>query len=267
MDHYRVKPASKVDLSKWDPKDKSAFDGDKELSKVRLKYLNHKLRALQEVLYAEGKHKVLVVFQAMDAGGKDGTIRSVFKGVNPQGIHVASFKAPAPEELAHDFLWRIHKRTPGRGEIAVFNRSHYEDVLVARVHKLVAEKVWSKRYDHINCFEAMLADEGTTILKFYLQIDKDEQKKRLQERLENPTKHWKFNRADLSERKLWDDYMAAYEDVLSKTSTEQAPWYIIPADHNWYRNLMVSEVLVKTLEDLQMAYPEPEAGLDKIEIE
>ncbi len=238
MDRYRVKPESKVDLAKWDPDDTSAFEGGKDLGKLRLKYLNHKLRALQEVLYAQDKHKLLVIFQAIDAGGKDGTIRRVFKGVNPQGIHVTSFKAPTAKELSHDFLWRIHQHTPGRGEIAVFNRSHYEDVLVVRVHELAGKKIWSRRYDHINHFEAMLADEGTTILKFYLQIDKAEQKERLQERLDDPTKQWKFNQADLAERKLWDDYIAAYEDLLSKTSTECAPWYIIPANHNWYRNLM-----------------------------
>lgn len=267
MDHYRVKPGSKIDLSEWDPNETSRFDGDKAAGKARIKQLNRKLEALQELLYAEGKHKVLIVFQAMDAGGKDGTIRSVFKGVNPQGVNVASFKAPTPEELSHDFLWRIHRRTPGRGEIMIFNRSHYEDVLVVRVHELVPKAVWHQRYDQINHFEQMLVDEGATILKFYLHIDKEEQRQRFQERLDDPAKHWKFNVSDLAERKRWDQYMAAYEDVLHKTSTDSAPWYIVPANHNWYRNLVVSEILVKTLENLQMSYPQPEEGLDKIVIE
>ncbi len=267
MDRYRVKPDSKVDLAKWDPQETSAFDGDKKNGKERVAELCRKLDELQELLYAEGKHKILLIFQALDAGGKDGTIRSIFEGVNPQGVKVASFKAPTPEELSHDFLWRIHKQTPGRGEIVIFNRSHYEDVLVVRVHDLVPEDVWSKRYAHINHFEKLLADEGTTILKFYLHIDKDEQKERFQERLDNPAKQWKFNIGDLAERKLWDKYMAAYEDVLSKTSTEWAPWYIVPANRNWYRNLVISEVIVKTLENLHMAYPEPQEGLDKIVIE
>ncbi len=267
MDRYRVKPDSKVDLAKWDPKETSAFDGAKKDGKERVAELCHRLDELQELLYAEGKHKVLLIFQALDAGGKDGAIRSIFEGVNPQGVKVASFKAPTPEELSHDFLWRIHKQTPGRGEISIFNRSHYEDVLVVRVHELVPETVWSKRYDHINHFEKLLADEGTTILKFYLHIDKDEQKERFQERLDNPAKQWKFNSGDLAERKLWDKYMAAYEDALSKTSTEWAPWYIVPANRNWYRNLVISEVIVKTLENLHMAYPEPQEGLDKVVIE
>ncbi|CAN5693992.1 polyphosphate kinase 2 family protein [soil metagenome] len=267
MDRYRVKPGSKVDLSEWDPKDTSALDLDKESAKARLAHLNQKLSKLQQLLYAEGKHKVLVVLQAMDAGGKDGTIRKVFKGVNPQGVDVANFKAPTPEELSHDFLWRIHQYAPGNRELVVFNRSHYEDVLVVRVHNYVPKDVWRKRYEQIKHFEQTLVDEGTTLLKFYLHIDKDEQKSRLQARLNDPTKHWKFNTADLAERALWDDYMAAYEDALSKTSTETAPWYIVPANHKWYRNLVIAEVLVKTLEDLQMAYPEPEADLDKIVID
>ncbi len=267
MDRYRVKPDSKVDLSEWDPKDTSAVDLDKAGAKARLAQLNQKLAKLQQLLYAEGKHKVLVVLQAMDAGGKDGTIRKVFKGVNPQGVDVANFKAPTPEELSHDFLWRIHKHTPGNRELLVFNRSHYEDVLVVRVHNFVPKDVWRKRYEQIKHFEQTLIDEGTTLIKFYLHIDKDEQKQRLQARLNDPTKHWKFNMADLAERELWDEYMAAYEDALSKTSTEAAPWYIVPANHKWYRNLVIAEILVKTLEDLHMAYPEPEANLDKIVIE
>lgn len=267
MDRYRVKAGDKVKLAKVDANETSAFDGDKEAGKAQLAKLNRRLEELQELLYAEGKHKVLIVFQAMDAGGKDGAIRSVFDGVNPQGVKVASFKAPTPEELAHDYLWRIHKQTPGKGEMVIFNRSHYEDVLVVRVHNLVPEAVWRKRYDHIRNFEELLVDEGTTILKFYLHIDQDEQKERLQERLDNPEKRWKFNSGDLAERKLWDQYMAAFAEALEKTSTAQAPWYIIPANRNWYRDLAISTILVETLEGLKMEYPTAQEGLENVVIE
>jgi PPK2 family polyphosphate:nucleotide phosphotransferase len=226
-----------------------------------LKELNGELQTLQELLYAENKHKVLVVLQAMDTGGKDGTIRRVFDGVNPQGVKVASFKVPTPEELAHDFLWRVHKLVPGRGEMVIFNRSHYEDVLVVRVHGLVPEPVWKRRYDQINDFERMLAETGTAILKFFLYIDLDEQKERLQARLDDPTKHWKFNVGDLAERKLWNEYIKAYEDVLERTSTEYAPWYVVPANRKWYRDLVISTVLVETLKGLKMEYPKPKDDL------
>ena len=197
---YRVEPGSRVELSKWDPNDKSAFSGDKDEGRERLLGLNDELEALQELLFAEHRHRVLIVLQAMDSGGKDGTIRHVFEGVNPQGVRVASFKQPTPEELNHDYLWRVHKQVPGSGEIVIFNRSHYEDVLVVRVHNLVPKAVWAKRYDQINAFERLLADEGTTILKFFLHIDLDEQKERLQARLDEPHKRWKFNPGDLKER-------------------------------------------------------------------
>lgn len=254
---YRVKPGSRVDLSERDPSDKSAFPEDKDEGREQLLELNQELEDLQELLYAEHKHKVLIVLQAMDTGGKDGTIRHVFEGVNPQGVRVASFKVPTPEELDHDYLWRVHKRTPGKGEIVIFNRSHYEDVLVVRVHHLVPKEVWSRRYDHINGFERMLADEGTTILKFFLHIDLEEQKERFQARLDEPHKHWKFNPGDLDDRKLWPEYMKAYEDAISKTSTEWAPWYIVPANRKWYRNLVVGSAVVETLRGLDMRYPEP----------
>ena len=244
-----------------------AFDGDKHDARDEFERLNERLEELQELLYAEQRHKVLVVLQAMDTGGKDGTIRHVFEGVNPQGVKVASFKVPTLEELAHDYLWRVHKRTPGSGEIVIFNRSLYEDVLVVRVHELVHKKVWSRRYQQINDFERMLAEEGTTILKFYLHIDLEEQKERLQARLDEPHKRWKFSIGDLKERKRWPEYMRAFEDVLSKTSTDWAPWYIIPANRKWYRNLVVSSVLVKALEKLDMQYPQPEEGLDDVVIE
>jgi len=267
MDRYRVAPETSIDLSQWDPADHSAFEGDKTAGREATKKLNKRLEALQELLYAEGKHKVLIVLQAMDTGGKDGVIRHVFDGVNPQGVKVASFKRPTPEELAHDYLWRVHKVTPATGEIVIFNRSHYEDVLVVRVHNLVPSDVWSRRYDQINAFERQLAEEGTTILKFFLHIDKDEQKERLQARLDDPEKRWKFAKGDLAERARWDDYQAAYEALLSRTSTPYAPWYVIPANRKWYRNLLISQVLVDALEGLQMRYPQPEADLDGIVIE
>jgi len=256
MKKYRVEPDSKVDLSKWDPEDSSEFDDNKEEGRAALANLNRKLAELQEILYAEHKHKVLIVIQAMDTGGKDGAIRHVFKGINPQGVRVASFKIPSAIEMDHDYLWRIHQQTPGKGEMVIFNRSHYEDVLVVRVHKLVTEEVWKRRYDQIHNFEKLLAEEGTTILKFYLHISSEEQKERLRARLEDPTKHWKFDPADLKERQLWKEYMRAYEDALEKTSTKYAPWYIVPANKKWYRDLVVASVILETLRDLKMEYPQ-----------
>jgi PPK2 family polyphosphate:nucleotide phosphotransferase len=264
---YRVEPGSHVDLSEWDPNDKSGFPGGKDEGRERLLELNQELEELQELLYAEHEHKVLIVLQATDTGGKDGTIRHVFEGVNPQGVRVASFKRPTPEELAHDYLWRVHKHTPGKGEVVIFNRSHYEDVLVVRVHNLVPQNVWSRRYDHINDFERMLADEGTTILKFFLRIDLDEQKERLQARLDNPRKHWKFDPNDLKERKLWPEYVEAYEDAISKTSTDWAPWYIVPANRKWYRNVVIGSIIVETLKGLNMRHPEPDFDPADITIE
>jgi PPK2 family polyphosphate:nucleotide phosphotransferase len=264
---YRVKPATQVDLGKWDANDKGSFAGGKAEGREELERLNRELEELQELLYAEQKHKVLIVLQAMDTGGKDGTIRHVFEGVNPQGVRVASFKQPTPEELAHDYLWRVHKHTPGKGEIVIFNRSHYEDVLVVRVHSLVPEEVWSKRYEHIAAFERLLADEGTTILKFFLNIDLDEQKERLQARLDQPHKHWKFDPGDLKERKLWPQYIEAYEDAIGRTSTKWAPWYIVPANRKWYRNLVIGSAIVEALRSLDMRYPEPDFDPDGIVIE
>jgi PPK2 family polyphosphate:nucleotide phosphotransferase len=265
MHRYRVQPGTRVNLDDWDPRDTGSFE--KDPGREALKELNARLEELQELLYAEGKHKVLVILQATDSGGKDGTIRHVFDGTNPQGVKVASFKKPTPEEIAHDYLWRIHAHTPGTGEIAIFNRSHYEDVLVVRVHGLVPEERWSKRYGHINAFEKTLADEGTTIVKFFLNISKAEQAERLQARLDDPTKHWKFSLGDLDERKRWDDYRAAFEAMLSLTSTHEAPWYVVPADRKWYRNLVVATVMVETLERLAMSYPEPEDDLTGVVIE
>lgn len=264
MERYRVTPSQTLDLTARDPADMSAFDGDKKAGQKYLKQLRGRLAELQHLLWAEGRHKLLVVFQAMDTGGKDGTIRNVLSGVNPQGIDVVNFKAPTAEELGHDYLWRVHDHTPSTGSITVFNRSHYEDVLIVRVLSLVPEERWSRRYDHINAFERLLADEGTTILKFYLHISPDEQKERLQARLDDDTKHWKFNKGDLEHRALWDDYMKAYEIALSRTSADHAPWYVVPANRKWYRNIVVAKTIIDTLEALSMRYPEPEEGLDEI---
>lgn len=242
-------------MREWDPTDTSAFKGKKKDGLDELSRHREKLETLQEMLYAEHKHKVLVVLQGMDTAGKDGTIKRVFEGVNPQGVRVARFGEPTREEMDHDFLWRVHKQVPARGEIAIFNRSHYEAILVERVHKIVSKATWQGRYHQINEFERLLHDEGTSILKFYLNIDADEQKKRLQDRLDDPTKRWKFNVNDLNERELWPEYMKAYEDALEKTSTEWAPWYLIPSNHNWFRDLVVCRVIVATLESLNMQYP------------
>jgi len=264
MNRYRIPPDTKVDLGAFDPGDAGGWK--EAAAKDRLEDLNRRLEALQELLYAEGKHKVLVVLQAMDTGGKDGVIRHVFEGVNPQGVRVASFGRPTEEELAHDYLWRVHSHTPGAGEMVIFNRSHYEDVLVVRVRGLVPEGVWGRRYHQINEWERLLADEGTTILKFFLHISPEEQAERLAARRDDPTKRWKFRLGDLEERRLWSAYAAAYEAVLSRTSTPWAPWYLVPADRKWFRNLVVATALVEALEGLQMAYPEPAEDLSGIVI-
>ena len=267
MNEYRVQPGEEINLSDWDPADKRFFPGGKRDGKQLLLQFNERLEALQELLYAEHKQKVLIVLQAMDTGGKDGTIRHVFEGVNPQGVSVTSYKVPTPVELDHDYLWRVHQHVPGKGQIMIFNRSHYEDVLVVRVQNLVPEQTWRKRYDHINNFERMLVEEGCTILKFFLHISKEEQKQRLQARLDEEDKRWKFSDGDLKERKLWPDYQRAYEEMLSKTSTEWALWFVIPANRKWYRNLVISEIIIATLENLNMGYPQPEGDLSGVVIE
>jgi len=263
---FKVEPGVKIELDKWDPNVIAGSISEKSEAKDRLDELNYQLEELQELLYAEHKRKLLVILQAMDTGGKDGVIRHVFDGVNPQGVKVASFKVPTQNELDHDYLWRVHKHTPAKGEIAIFNRSHYEDVLVVRVHSLVPEHIWSRRYAHINSFEKMLSDEGTTILKFFLNIDLNEQKERLQARLDDPNKNWKFSLGDLEERKLWLDYMRAYEEVLTRTSTEWAPWYIIPSNHKWYRNLVIASIMVETMKGFSMSYPDPKDDLSAVVI-
>ena len=266
-EHFVVKPDSTVVLSERDTRDTGDFSGGKAKGRAAALELNRRLETLQETLYADKSERLLIVLQAMDTGGKDGTIRHVFDGTNPQGVKVASFKKPTEAERAHDYLWRVHPHTPGNGEIAIFNRSHYEEVLVVRVHSLVPEERWRKRYDHINAFEEQLADEGTTIRKFFLHISKEEQKERLEARLAEPDKNWKFARADVEERKHWDDYLAAYEEMLTRTSTPWAPWYVVPADRKWFRNLLVSQVLVNTLESMKLTYPPAEPGLDQIVID
>jgi PPK2 family polyphosphate:nucleotide phosphotransferase len=262
---YLVEPGKKLKLSKHDTADKGKFEDREEAETVIAKNLE-KLAELQEVLYAESKRSLLVVLQAMDAGGKDGTIRHIFSGVNPQGCQVTSFKSPSLLERSHDFLWRVHQQAPPKGMIGIFNRSHYEDVLIVRVHKIVPKEIWSKRYDHISNFERQLADDGTKILKFFLHISKDEQKQRLQERLDDPEKHWKFNPEDIEERKHWDAYMNAFEDALEKTSAKFAPWYVVPADRKWFRNWVISDTIVRTLKEMDPKYPAPAHGLDKIKI-
>ena len=267
MNCYRIPPGKKIELANFDPNDDSKFPKGKSEGKEELLTLNKKLESLQELLYAEQKQKFLVVLQAMDTGGKDGVIRHVFEGVNPQGVRVASFKTPTALELAHDYLWRVHQQAPAKGEIVIFNRSHYEDVLVVRVHNLVGQEVWSRRYDQINAFEKMLAEEGTTILKFFLYIDLDEQKERLEARRDDPEKRWKFKVDDLKERKLWPEYVKAYEEAISRTSTEWAPWYVVPSNKKWYRNLVVASVIIDVLESLKMAFPKPDFDPDKVKIE
>ena len=256
----------KTRLANVDTRSTCSFNGDKAATVGIFAELNAQLVELQQALYAEHKHKVLVVLQAMDTGGKDGVIRKVFSGVNPLGIHVASFKAPTPAELDHDYLWRVHKRVPAKGELVVFNRSHYEDVLITRVEGWIDDRTAKRRFRQINDFEAMLVEEGTIILKFFLHISKDEQKQRLQERLDDDAKNWKFNPGDLVAREKWDDYQRVYEEAINATSSPHAPWYIVPADRNWVRDLYVCSVLVSTLSGLKMQYPAAPAGLEKMVI-
>ena len=257
MTSFRLKPGEKISIKDFDTSSTKGFDGGKQEAMGAVHALIQELVTLQELLYAEHKHKVLIVLQAMDTGGKDGTIRRVFEGVNPQGVKVASFKVPTPPELDHDYLWRVHPHVPGKGEMVIFNRSHYEDVLAVRVHKLAPPEVWRARYEQISDFEKMLSQEGTLILKFFLNIGFDEQKQRLRDRLVDETKLWKFNPGDLKERELWKDYMEAYEDVLNRTNTDHAPWYVVPSDHKWFRDWAVATSLVEALRNLKMEYPKP----------
>ncbi len=244
-----------IRLSDFDASSTPEAPGDRAATEAATVELTHELVDLQRRLYAEGSRSVLVVLQAMDTGGKDGAIKQVFRGVNPSGVRVASFKKPSETELAHDFLWRIHAQVPAAGEIVIFNRSHYESVLIERVRRLVPNQTWRGRYAQINAFEKMLTASGTTVVKFFLHISKDEQRKRLLSRLDDPTKQWKFNVADVAERALWDDYMAAYEDAVNRTSTAEAPWHVVASDRKWYRNFAVARVLVDALRRLDPQYP------------
>lgn len=268
MDFYkkfRVKPGSKIKLSNWDPAERGGLD--KITAKELLAENIAATRELQERLYSENKRALLIVLQGMDAAGKDGTIRSIMTGINPQGCHIASFKKPSVEELDHDFLWRIHQEVPARGCIGIFNRSHYEDVLIVRVHKWISKSVCEERYEMINDFERMLQSNGTEIVKFYLHIDKAEQKERFQARLDEPGKNWKFNPGDLSERKHWDDYMGEFENVLENCSTEPAPWFVIPANRKWFRNMAISTIIRKKLEEMNPKNPKADFDPSTIIIE
>ena len=262
-DRLSVRPGKKIDLSDWDAGDTLGYKKDHKLQS-HLKKEIARLDELQYRLYAENKRAVLIVLQGMDAGGKDGTIRHVMTGLNPQGCRVTSFKQPSAEELKHDFLWRIHKALPTKGDFGIFNRSHYEDVLIVRVHNIVPKSVWSRRYDEINEFEAYLAENGTQVVKFFLHISKDEQKKRFEERIEDKNKRWKISEADFKERDFWGDYTEAYEAVLHKCNSKSAPWYIIPSDKKWFRNLAVSRILVEILESMNPQFPKPTVDISKL---
>lgn len=258
-------PGKKVKLAKWDPDDTLGWDKNHAMKSSLAKTIE-KLDDLQYLLYAEHKRALLIVLQGLDAAGKDGTIRHVMSGVNPQGCRVTSFKKPTSEELAHDFLWRVHQAVPPLGDIGIFNRSHYEDVLIARVHNLVPKDVWSKRYGQINDFELMLERNGVKILKFFLHIGKDEQKRRFQQRIDDKGRQWKISESDFAERKYWDDYTEAYQAALTNCSTEHAPWYVIPSNKKWFRNLAVSHIIVETLEGLHMKFPAPTVDVSKIKL-
>lgn len=266
LEELLVQPGKAPHLQQRDPGARIGADG-KRAALDLMPTLVERLGVLHNRLWAEGRRSVLLVLQGMDASGKDGTIRHVFTGVNPQGCRVVSFKQPSASELAHDYLWRVHANCPARGELAIFNRSHYEDVVVARVQELAMEEVWRRRYEHIRQFERLLADEGTTVVKVFLHVSREEQGERLQERLDDPEKRWKFQLDDLATRRRWDDYAAAYEDALRETSTEWAPWYVVPADHNWVRNLAVAQLLLDVLERLGPELPPADPALDGVRVE
>jgi PPK2 family polyphosphate:nucleotide phosphotransferase len=263
IDRFIVKPGSTVRLDSVDAAFKDKHEDQASALDEIGKYTK-RLRELQYLLYAEGKRSLLIILQAMDAGGKDGTINHVLGNMNPQGARVYGFKVPSAEEAAHDFLWRIHQAAPQRGQVAIFNRSHYEDVLVSRVHGFVPRKVWSKRYDLINDFEKNLADNGTHILKFYLHISEDEQLRRFKQRLDDPKRYWKISESDYGEREYWDDYTKAFQEALGRCSTGHAPWFVVPANHKWFRNLVVSQIVVETLESLKMEFPKPTVEIEEV---
>jgi PPK2 family polyphosphate:nucleotide phosphotransferase len=265
IEKLRVDPGSKPRIAHRDPADTLGVVGKAEGQK-RLKQVHERLSKLHDLLYAEGRHSVLLVLQGLDASGKDGVIRSVFTGLNPQGCRVVSFKAPAVNELAHDYLWRVHANLPARGEIGIFNRSHYEDVVAVRMLSLAPEKVWKRRPGHIREWERMLSDEGTTLLKVFLNVSKEEQRRRFQERIDDPIKRWKFRKDDLKVRERFDDYVAAWDDVVGETSTDWAPWYVVPADHNWLKALAVAELLAAALEKIDPQPPGVEPGVEGLKV-
>lgn len=272
MKNYQVKPGNKLRLSQCDPDDTGSYEKNgqgKEKSKAVTKKLTDKLSELQERLYANSTRALLIVLQGMDTSGKDGTIKHVMSGVNPQGCKVVTFKTPSAEELGHDFLWRVHQKAPAKGQIGIFNRSHYEDVLITRVHGLLSDKVIKQRFNQIKEFEELLSESGTVILKFFLHISKDEQKNRLEERINNPQKRWKFSEADLEERKFWGNYIEAFETMMAATSIESAPWHIVPANHKWFRNLIIAGHVVTALEEMKLKTPPPPAHInfDTLKIE
>ena len=260
---FRVRPGRKLRLKKIDPAYKGHHEAEATAA-VEIEHYRQKMAKMQSLLYAEKKRSVLIVLQALDAGGKDGTVNHVLSVLNPQGARVVGFKQPSAEELAHDFLWRIHPQTPAKGDMAIFNRSHYEDVLVTRVHKLIDKATWEDRYKRIRQFEEGLAANGTHILKFFLHISKEEQLARFALRLEDPRRNWKISESDYAERALWDEYTAAFEDAIAATTTKTAPWFVIPANHKWFRNLAVSQIIADSMEGLHMAYPEPKVDLADI---
>jgi PPK2 family polyphosphate:nucleotide phosphotransferase len=264
LEGLRVDPGSAAGIADRDPNDK--LGTDKHEAENRLEKLIDRIGELQYRLYAEDRHSVLLVLQGLDAAGKDGVVRRVFQGVNPAGVEVTSFKVPAGPETQHDYLWRIHAALPARGKLGVFNRSHYEDVVAVRMHELAPEEVWRRRYEHIREFERMLVDEGTSVLKVFLNVSREEQRRRFQERLDDPEKRWKFRRDDLNVRERFDEWLGAWEEALNETSTEWAPWYVVPADRNWVKALAVAELVASTLERLDPQLPEPEAGLEGLEI-
>jgi PPK2 family polyphosphate:nucleotide phosphotransferase len=264
---YRVKPGSKVKLKNWDPADKTGVPSAKQERVARLVELSEEINRLQDLLYAAHEAGVLIVLQGLDTAGKDGTIRHVFRAVDPLGVRAVAFKVPTPQELGHDFLWRVHQQVPSKGEMVIFNRSHYEDVLVPRVHGWITISETRRRYERIEEFERLLVDNATLVLKFFLYISKDEQRRRLQERIDVPEKRWKFNPTDLEARTLWKQYMQAYENALAATSTDYAPWYVIPADSKTTRDLIVSHILIEQLRALDLAYPKPKIKLEGIVVE
>jgi PPK2 family polyphosphate:nucleotide phosphotransferase len=263
LERFRVAPGDRLKLKDIDSGFKDRYKNRAEAAEETEHYRN-RLRELQDLLHVEGRRSLLICLQAMDTGGKDGTIGHVLGAMNPQGCRVAAFGTPSEEEAAHDFLWRVHRVAPAVGEVVVFNRSHYEDVLIVRVHKLAPERVWSRRYDEINAFERGLVERGSHILKFYLHVSKKEQLARFKDRLDDPSKQWKISEADYRERRFWNRYMTAYEDALSRCSTKDAPWFVIPADHKWFRNLAVARIVVECLEEMKMNYPKPTADIERI---